>query len=33
MLAVAEEKILALGVGNMSTRQMDLSAAAPPDER
>ena len=32
MLAVAEEKIQALGAGNMRTRLMDLSAGAPPDE-
>jgi ubiquinone/menaquinone biosynthesis C-methylase UbiE len=33
MLAVAEEKIAAWGIGNMSTRLMDLTAAALPDER
>lgn len=33
MLAVAEEKIAAWGIANMSTRQMDLTAAALPDER
>ena len=33
MLAVAEEKIAAWGVGNMATRLMDLTAAPMPDER
>lgn len=33
MLAVAEEKIAAWGVGNMTTRLMDLTAAPMPDER
>ena len=33
MLAVAEEKIAAWGITNMSTRQMDLTVAALPDER
>jgi ubiquinone/menaquinone biosynthesis C-methylase UbiE len=33
MLAVAEEKIAALGIGNMSTRLMDLTATSMPDER
>jgi ubiquinone/menaquinone biosynthesis C-methylase UbiE len=33
MLAVAEEKIAALGVANMSTQVMDLTAAPMPDER
>jgi ubiquinone/menaquinone biosynthesis C-methylase UbiE len=33
MLAVAEEKIAAWGIGNISTRLMDLTAAPTPDER
>ena len=33
MLAVAAEKIAAAGITNMTTRQMDLTAAALPDER
>lgn len=33
MLAVAAEKITALGITNMTTRQMDLTATALPDER
>lgn len=33
MLAVAEEKIAAWGISNMSTRQMDLTVSALPDER
>jgi ubiquinone/menaquinone biosynthesis C-methylase UbiE len=33
MLAVVEEKIAAWGIGNMSTRLMDLTAAPTPDER
>jgi len=33
MLAVAEEKIAARGVANMSTRQTDLTAEPLPDER
>lgn len=33
MLAVAEEKIAAQGVANMSTRQTDLTAEPLPDER
>jgi ubiquinone/menaquinone biosynthesis C-methylase UbiE len=33
MLAVAEEKIAALDVANMSTRQTDLTAEPLPDER
>lgn len=33
MLAVAEEKIAAWGVGNMTTRLMDLTAVPMPDER
>ena len=33
MLAVAEEKIAAWGVGNMTTRLMDLTAVPLPDER
>jgi ubiquinone/menaquinone biosynthesis C-methylase UbiE len=33
MLAVAEEKIAAWGVNNISTRLMDLTAAPMPDER
>jgi len=33
MLAVAEEKIAAWGIGNMSTRLIDLTAAPLPDER
>ncbi len=33
MLAVAEEKIAAWGVANMTTRLMDLTAAPMPDER
>lgn len=32
MLAVAQEKILAFGADNMTTRRMDLTSAAPPDE-
>lgn len=33
MLAVAEEKIRAAGIGHMRTRLMDLSTGAAPDER
>ncbi len=33
MLAVADEKIAAWGVGNMTTRLMDLTAVLMPDER
>ncbi len=33
MLAVAEEKIAAWGIGNMTTRRMDLTATPTPDER
>ncbi len=33
MLAVAEEKIAALGVGNMATRCVDLTSAPLPEER
>jgi ubiquinone/menaquinone biosynthesis C-methylase UbiE len=33
MLAVADEKIAARGIGNMATRLMDLSAMPLPDER
>ena len=33
MLAVVEEKIAAWGIGNMTTRLMDLTAAPTPDER
>ncbi len=33
MLAVVEEKIAAWGIGNMTTRLMDLTAAPMPDER
>jgi ubiquinone/menaquinone biosynthesis C-methylase UbiE len=33
MLAVASEKIAALGIANMTTRLMDLTVAALPDER
>lgn len=33
MLTVAEEKIAAWGIGNMSTRLIDLTAAPLPDER
>jgi len=33
MLAVAEEKIAAWGIGNMTTRLMDLTAEPMPDER
>ena len=33
MLAVAEEKIAAWGIGNMTTRLMDLTAEPMPDEK
>ena len=33
MLAVVDEKIAAWGIGNMTTRLMDLTAAPTPDER